>query len=439
MKTRINRQQIQVSWSIITALLTLLGVMSLRPPVSAIAAASNPADVLKTMSAFDRTFYSGFTATGEETLTAGRRSASGGYPCPMQWKITSDGKRTAFTTTAKQILAGPAGQTSEGAAGGSSRTILVSRRYIFAPEFSAGLFAYCGPEDAGKQPSELDEASMSWMARFYPPDDPSLTFPLKRMVWSMGRGFSKYIDDLTEVKDEGDGRLLCRGVGRGLGSRPGRWELTIDVNAGYLVRSAKFFRGDEQTALLEMHTSGTKTVRGLSIAESADWSDQFGSKGGKIPLAANQLSVEPDAGFINEVHSKLHGPYPGSGVLIDYRATPPFNRSFKAGWEFAGYPWEEIPDLWENADVDANEAAATPADTPKSDFQAVHAAPDTDANTTGQPVAAADPADRPLAAREWWQIRKGTAIAIILLAMVAFAAYVSVRRSGISRGRADGK
>lgn len=76
----------------------------------------------------------------------------------------------------------------------------------------------------------------------YGAGDYTLAFPIKKLLWAMGRGYGLYLDKASEVSDAENGLLTLVAEGTCISPEHfGKWELTLDPKAQYLVRNAKFF------------------------------------------------------------------------------------------------------------------------------------------------------------------------------------------------------
>ena len=84
------------------------------------------------------------------------------------------------------------------------------------------------------------------------------TVPRRIFLWSLGRFYSKSIDEITEVQESDSGRITVSALGTKGRSFAGRWELVIEPDAGWMVREARFYKDDiPHRAGYEMKNSGT--------------------------------------------------------------------------------------------------------------------------------------------------------------------------------------
>ena len=337
-------------WFLLPILLTICLFLQNASLLKAETTAPSPDEILETMTAFDKAFKSSFTATGTSSVIPSRRYA---WPAvPATWKLSMDGDRTLLIMNTKEIVT-PADDkpmdvpkklvASTGISLDKTTPGIPAKRIFFlGPKTATEMSGYAGAEHEGKTPDQIGDGAMSWVIRFTSPKDPALTFLVKKTVWSMGRGFSEHIKEFIEIDDVGDGKFVCKGIGTGLGNISGSWEVTVDTNSGYLVRSARFIRKGHTEPSYEIQTSGTKRAGGQWVAESSLWSDRFIGEGVKeLPQSVEKASPEPDMEFFQKIEQSLLGPYPGDGVVIDTRLKPIFTQPFRKGYRYSDTQWWE--------------------------------------------------------------------------------------------------
>ena len=89
-----------------------------------------------------------------------------------------------------------------------------------------------------------------------------------RVLWPLGRGFSRRIDRITDISTRADG-LLTVAAESNDGNLMRRWELLIDPSADFLVRAAKAFRRDDSEPAFVVETAGVLAGGGRSVAHTA--------------------------------------------------------------------------------------------------------------------------------------------------------------------------
>lgn len=77
-----------------------------------------------------------------------------------------------------------------------------------------------------------------------------------RVLWPLGRGFCRRIDRLNEVIPQPNDTLLVKAEATRYGTMM-RWELVVDPHEDFLVRSAKWYRGDDTMPSYTIETLGT--------------------------------------------------------------------------------------------------------------------------------------------------------------------------------------
>jgi beta-lactamase regulating signal transducer with metallopeptidase domain len=142
---------------------------------------------------------------------------------------------------------------------------------------------------------------------FYLPDDTSRDRPLMQLMWSMGRGYSKYIHELTSAVRLADGSVKCSGPGTDSpGDKdPARWELVVDPAADYMVRSAKFTEEGGKSPSYEVTTSGAKIKDERTVPEMAVWR----SGDTRLMFSFRDVGQKPDSALLKATEQAMFGPY----------------------------------------------------------------------------------------------------------------------------------
>jgi len=152
-------------------------------------------------------------------------------------------------------------------------------------------------------------------------------------VLSSGRGFSHFLDEIIDSEVTGDGLLRCTAVGtypNPLRTTPSRWVLTIEIDNGFLVRSAQALTLDGDV-IAEFRNDGTlQSEKGL-IAKSAQFrmgDEEFVRayyyEDGYTNIAFVALSHGADQQLISTVRDALLGGYPvGTQVIDESQGDPP--------------------------------------------------------------------------------------------------------------------
>ncbi len=300
-------------------------------------------EVLSKMRAFDDVFEAGFTASGVTPKgTFGVNSPEG----RIAWTITVTDGQCAIVESIQDAkepgvdyVKRPESLRKQEEKLGQFAGVVKTRITYFGSEYSSrtSLLDMYGLGPDG-QPQKMDTEGPQIIV-LYHSDDPALTLPYKQILWSLGRGYTKFINEVTELAMQEDGTTHFKANGTGLGaSRNGRWEITVDPSAAYLVRSAKFFRRpDKPEPMVVITTSGTKWEDGRCIPETASWQDNYGPGFSKRSVAytCEMIRSEPDYDLLEMAQKKLYGPYERYTDVIDNRMTPSSIQRYKAGSEYS--------------------------------------------------------------------------------------------------------
>ena len=119
---------------------------------------------------------------------------------------------------------------------------------------------------------ELLEISKSYNRFLFGPDDAGPNVLKRTILWSLGRFFSKIIDEVTNVEKLNDGRIIVSAIGKKskTESASGRWELVIEPTAAWIVREARFYKDVKPDVIAcEMENSGTTWIGSYCIPHKA--------------------------------------------------------------------------------------------------------------------------------------------------------------------------
>jgi hypothetical protein len=284
--------------------------------------ASSTSDVLQKMKAFDAVYETSFTATGTGVFTG-----KPGIPSrPTVWKITMDNGTIGITQKATRIPPPDYDKTKSEIRHPLSNEIhysvpgiLSQQITFFGPEFSSQICAHLTfrPDSKGEIVPSSEE---KWIVKIYPSDSTALTFYRMKIMFILGRGYSKYIDGLTSVTDLADGTIKCSGVGTCIGE-PGRWELVIDPSAAYMVRSATFQSEYADIPLIEITTSEVKWFGERCVPKSSIWADRvLSNTKEEISTTCQFATYQPDIELLRKAEEEVFGPYRGRTLVIDRRS-----------------------------------------------------------------------------------------------------------------------
>jgi len=299
----------------------LLGLLKSGLPVCG-AAESNAADTLARMAAFDSVYEGSLTASG-----TGIFSGKPGIPArPTVWMITTDGSRTFICEQATEIPP-PDYEKTKRPIGGprpgsgthySVPGILTKRQTFYGSEFSCTMSFHVTfrPNSKGELAASSDDKGAVLM---YPPDSHALELVKWKKMSVLGRGFARYIDELTSVDDLADGTQQFVGSGTFLTFK-GTWEITIDPAAAYMVRSAVFSWERTGEPMVEVSTSGTKWFGKRCIPENSVWVQyKTADEKVEIPISCQSITSEPNVTLLKEAEEEVFGPYRGPTLVSDHR------------------------------------------------------------------------------------------------------------------------
>ena len=131
-------------------------------------------------------------------------------------------------------------------------------------------------------------------------------------LWSIGRYYSNYIDNIVEVSTGNNGVLNIVAAGHAASKTSGQWELKVDPAAMYMVQDAKFTRfvsNGELAAEPEVNINSTGIkwfgkicIPGQTFLTGLDQTE-------KTPVIFETMSMQADLEFIEQANNFLNPPY----------------------------------------------------------------------------------------------------------------------------------
>jgi hypothetical protein len=325
-------------------------------------AALSGSEVLSRLQAFDAAFQAGFTASAIQPGVA-KEAFNTDKAIPAvdkEWQIVMANGRYALVVKSVDVPPSayqPAAYAPDDVDPVPGRiTVENEDRTFWGPDYVAKYEfgrSYSLEGDQVKVSTELAVVS------FYPPDYAAGNRPLKRFLWSTGRGFAKFVYELTSAVELEDGTIKCLGPGTDSGASQGRWELVVDPAAGYLVRSAKYYEPDAleaDTPAFVITNSGTLSMNGCIVAESSMWLE-LEREPHPVPFGIKFVTREPDYELLKAVENGMFGPYEYSTSVVDARMEPPIARDFEAGEVYSTVDRFDFDPL---GDLEDDESAAQP-------------------------------------------------------------------------------
>ena len=240
-------------------------------------------DLLIALKKADEQFAAGCTITG----TLNRALPAGGYQ-QWEWTVTMTGERLVIQRQAVDSGQGPAKP------GEFKNTIYVG------PEYMALI-----QQQRSWINGELHESRPH--ASF---EEPGTTYDILigRTLWPLGLSFSGQVEQITAIEPAANGILNVEAAGRhGM-----RWELAVDAEAGYLVRTARGFRGNDTEPQYQIENAGVLNAADLFVPHTAQFTE--GAFSHPIPadvftdptsFAVTSITADVDQELIDRVESLL--------------------------------------------------------------------------------------------------------------------------------------
>ncbi len=123
-----------------------------------------------------------------------------------------------------------------------------------------------------------------------------------RVAWPLGRGFTTRVNEVTAVTRQPDGMLQVAAQHND-GSLRMRWELTMDPNHGYLVRTARAYRGDDQAPMYVLENLGIQSDHDRCVTHTARWSE--GAVQVPVSIAVTSIVAQADTQLLSDTEKRL--------------------------------------------------------------------------------------------------------------------------------------
>ncbi len=137
-----------------------------------------------------------------------------------------------------------------------------------------------------------------------------------RVLWPLGRGFSRRIERITDIKAAPDGTLVVAVEAPKVGLEV-HWELQVDPNADFLVRTAKRFRRDDLEPSYIASNRGILCDADRRIAHTAAW--QEGPRGEPMSISVTSVSAKPDLKLIHTTKDRIEDAEKDGARVLDRR------------------------------------------------------------------------------------------------------------------------
>lgn len=280
-------------------------------------------EILEHLRSFDAVCRSGFTMSGtyiEPGLHVGPRKQIG---VKKKWTITTSNDKIAYEEEIVEVLEIEAVQS-----------LALRSTWLFSPQLQA-KYDYVGRvREAGKLPPWPEDSAgpaTSACLDIDKPTAPTYKLPLKKALWSIGRGFSDNLTAITSVTRQDNGLLSVVADGTDMVNDPGaRWELVIDPQAAYMVREATFYKARKKEPYMSVSNSGSKWVGSICVPEQTELTAPFIAKRTTEHLTRTaQTSTDED--FLNRAERTLKVPYLVHTDVHDRRMSPTLYLAYRAG------------------------------------------------------------------------------------------------------------
>ncbi len=290
------------------------------PPVRPVSDAEpDGKEILDKLKSFDAVYEAAFTASGTRP----------GWP-RRKWKFAMLRGRIALEEEVVEIPK-PTETTKTSHYGPTQKGRFIAMRSTFyvGPTAQAkydwvGRIPRYGPLDPW--PENGPGPATAGCLNVDDPDAPTYMLHIKRTLWCLGRGYSKYITKIRDVSRQEDGRLKVAADGLNISHGPGaKWELVIDPDAEYMVRSAKLV--NKSGSRSSFTNSGLRRYGSHCVPEKGE------CKGGFISASFEfqSASFEADIEFLRRAKATMQPPYLIHTDVHDQRRTPELYMPYDAG------------------------------------------------------------------------------------------------------------
>jgi len=303
----------------------------------------NGLEMLKQLKSFDSVYEAAFTATGTRLFASPVRREI--PPQEKKWKISMSDGKIAYEEDVIEILKwedvtwanNKQGKEVRISLRGGKETmpaIVLRSTYLFGPTMQAKYDFVGKIPPVGKLPPWPEGSpglATAGSLDFDDPDAPTYNFEIKRTLWTLGRGYSKHIADITKIEKQKDGLIFVIAEGTDISYRQGaKWELLIDPDAAYMVRSAKLFKMGNEKPIISIVNSGIKWEGSRCIPNESTWRDNY--LGGNIATSEfKAVSSEADVKFIRHAEMTMKSPYLLHTDVTDHRMNPEMMMQYNAG------------------------------------------------------------------------------------------------------------
>lgn len=290
--------------------------------------AEDGAEVLEKLKRYDSIYEAGFTISG----TQASQDIVFQQGVKHKWRLTFEGDRCGYLMEMLEYekpkfqMPDNNREISLNADGWRLQSVRTKKWGYWGDDVSGNYY-----EDTVLKISpggEVAEVGKMHNTSLFGPRDVGPNIPKRVILWSLGRFYSKLINEITEVKELPNGRIIASALGKKGDGQPGRWELEIDPAAAWLVREARYYSEDNPDVIkCEMKNSGTKWSGSYCIPQKALF-NYMGPIEGNKKHYLNELTFDPkvekfDEKLYNGSQQAVTKNRPPKLTIHDYRMSPP--------------------------------------------------------------------------------------------------------------------
>jgi hypothetical protein len=283
---------------------------------------------LENLKRYDSIYEAGFTASGTETSQDIFFQLERKY----KWRLAFDSGRCGYLMEILEYekpkfqMPENGRKISLNADGWRVQSIRTKQWGYWGEDVSGNLYedtvVKISPENDVVETGKMHDSAL------FGPQDVGPNIPKHAKLWSLGRFYSKLVDEVTHVEESANGCITVSALGKRGEGQPGRWELVIEPAAAWMVREACYY-SDARPEIIacEMKNSGTAWNGSYYIPQKALF-NYVGPIEGSKKLFLYELTFDP---VIEQFDEKLYEgakqavtkDRPPKLTIHDHRMSPP--------------------------------------------------------------------------------------------------------------------